>query len=151
MKDAVKIKFRTIVKKAFYDDETKKLTLNLEITSDLAENIEDALVHNGLEWSGDKYPIKETDGGLILKTSSMFAPAVKNMPSGFTYKDIGAGTELTAYLNLKEGEYRRKKYVSAYLSGVDVHSFEPAESYNPFEDDAFSTLDVAEAPVEESR
>lgn len=151
MKDAVKVKIRSTVKKAFYDEETKKLTLNLEITSYVAETIEDLLVHNGLEWSGDKYPIKETDDGLVLKTSSIFAPAVKNLPSGFTYKDVGAGTELTAYINLKEGEYRRKKYVSAYLSGMDVYRFEPSEAYNPFEDDEFSTLEDAEAPVEESR
>lgn len=154
MKEAVKIKLKTTVKKSFYDEETKKLSLNLLLSDEMAEKIEDEIIKKGLEWSGDKYPIKESGDGIILKASTVFPPASAHIPSGYTYSDIGAGTELTAYISLKEGEYRRKKYVSAYLSGVDVINFEPVDLYSPFDDESFSEIEDAEAkeaPVEESR
>lgn len=146
MDDKLKVMVHGTVCKAYTDTETKKEVICVEVDPDLADTVEDMLVEKGMVWSGDSMPIKtveDADGNemLCIKTSSKYNVPVKG-EDGVTVGDIGIGTDATLYIVIKQGRYGRKKYVSAYLTGVDIHDFVEREEYNPFRDSEFTDIRV---------
>lgn len=135
-----KVKVNGVVKSNFKDADTGKRTINAYITPKAMEVLETQITSLGMQWYGDKYPIKEeVDTGKPFITSrSSFDIPVKNLPKGCDIEDIGKGSKVVLYCNIKEGEYGRKPYVSAYLLGVDVVDFVEKEFYDVFSEDGFA-------------
>lgn len=136
-----KAKLKGTVIGNFRDDETKKVTMTFDILPETIDSLEDKFVSEGLEWSGDRYPIKtDKEGNAYFKASSNFPVQVQHLEKGYTFDDIGKGSEVTAYVSFKEGVYQRRKYVSAYLIGVDVHSLTVKEETECFDSDDFQEI-----------
>lgn len=136
-----KLKISTVIEKHYYSEDDDRHTFLLRLEGKQADKIENVIAESNMSFSGDSYPVKESDGKPVLKTSSKYAFPIKGLPSGYTIDDIGAGTELLAYITMKEGQYGRKKYVSAYITAMDIRRFVEKEETTPFEDDEYTTLD----------
>lgn len=136
-----KLKLSTVIEKHYYSEDGDRHTFLLRLEGKQADKIEDIITESNMSFSGDSYPVKELDGEAVLKTSSKYVFPIKGIPSGYSIDDIGAGTELNAYVTLKEGKYGRKKYVSAYITAMDIRRFVEKEETTPFEDDEYTTLD----------
>lgn len=140
-----KIKIGGVVKSNFKDADTGKRTINLYITPSTANLLEDKITEMGMEWYADRYPIKEeTDtGNLYVATRSLYNIPVKNLPKGYTIEDIGRMSKVIIYCNIKEGESRRKGYVSAYILGIEVNELVEKELYDVFSEDSFEDAATA--------
>lgn len=136
-----KLKLSTVIEKHYYSEDDDRHTFLLRLEGKQADKIEDVIAESNMSFSGDSYPVKESDGKHVLKASSKYVFPIKGLPSGYTIDDIGAGTELFAYVTMKEGQYGRKKYVSAYITAMDIRRFVEKEETTPFEDDEYTTLD----------
>lgn len=136
-----KLKLSTVIEKHYYSDVDDRHTFLLRLDGKLAEQIEDLIVESNMSFSGDSYPVKEFDDKPVLKTSSKYVFPIKGLPSGYKIDDIGTGTELFAYVTLKEGQYGRKKYVSAYMTAMDIRRFVEKEETTPFEDEEYTAID----------
>lgn len=136
-----KLKLSTVIKRHYYTKEDDRHTFLLQLEGKKADCIENIIVEANMSFSGDSYPIKESDGETVLKASSKYVFPIKGLPSGYSIDDIGSGTELIAYVTLKEGQYGRKKYVSAYMTAMDIRRFVEKEETTPFEDDEYTILD----------
>lgn len=136
-----KLKLSTVIEKHYYSEDDDRHTFLLRLEGKQADRIEDVIAESNMTFSGDSYPVKEWDGKPILKTSSKYVFPIKGLPSGYKIDDIGSGTELFAYVTLKEGQYGRKKYVSAYVTAMDIRRFVEKEETTPFEDEEYTTLD----------
>lgn len=136
----VKVKVSGIVKSNFKDADSGKRTVNLYITPSTAEFLEENIIQQGMEWHGDRFPIKEEPdtGWIYLASRSSFEIPVKHLAQGWELEDIGKGSKVTLYCNIKEGEYRHKKYVSAYILGIDVVELVEKEMYDVFSEDGFT-------------
>lgn len=131
-----KIKLRGHILAHYVNEETKHRQINLESTPERNEGIIDYLTSCGFDWSGESCPAKVNDKDVcFIKTTSQYSIEIKGIPSGYTIDDIGPESDVTLYVKLKEGQYRKKKYVSAYLIGIEVHDFKERTIYNPFTDD----------------
>lgn len=140
-KKNTKLKISTAVEKHYYTEEDDRHIFLFRISEDVANKIENIISEAGMTFSGDSYPVKETDGTPFLKATSKYVFPIKGLPSGYSVDDIGTGTEAVVYLNMKEGQYGRKKYVSAYISALDIRRFCEKESVTPFEDEEYNNLD----------
>lgn len=136
-----KLKLSTVIEKHYYSDDDDRHTFLLRLDGKQAEQIEDLIAESNMSFSGDSYPVKEFDDKPVLKTSSKYLFPIKGLPSGYKIDDIGTGTELFAYLALKEGQYGRKKYVSAYITAMDIRQFVEKEETTPFEDEEYTSID----------
>lgn len=117
------LKLKGTVSKSFYDTENKKLTLGISITDKTADQVESILKANSLEYQGENWPVKQLDDGrLIYQASSRFMPELSGINED-DYSSIGIGSEVTLYTRLKAGRAMRKKYVAAYITGIQVHHF----------------------------
>lgn len=139
-KAAVKLSLRGQVKTNYKNEEGDR-SISIWITPEQENWISDQVTANGLEWSGDRYPCKvdEEKNMPYFKSHSRFEVPLKGLDKGYTIDDIGKESDITILVQLKEGSYRGKKYVSAYLSGIQIHTLEQAVEYNPF-DDEFATM-----------
>lgn len=140
-KKNAKLKILTTVERHYYTEEDDRHVFLFRISEDVAKKIENIISEAGMTFSGDSYPVKETDDAPFLKASSKYVFPIKGLPSGYTVDDIGTGTEAVVYLNMKEGQYGRKKYVSAYVSALDIRRFCEKESVTPFEDEEYNSID----------
>lgn len=140
-KKSAKVKISTVVGKHYYADDKNRHIFMFRLSENNADKIENIISEAGMSYTGDSYPIKETDDGVFLKASSKYDFPVKGMPPGYCINDIGSGTELVVYINMKEGQYGRKKYISAYISALDVRRFCEKESVTPFEDEEYNNID----------
>ena len=140
-KKNAKIKISTAVEKHYYTEEDDRHIFLFRISENVANMIENIISEAGMTFSGDSYPVKETDGTPFLKASSKYVFPIKGLPSGYSVEDIGTGTEAVVYINMKEGRYGRKKYVSAYVSALDIRRFCEKESVTPFEDEEYNSID----------
>lgn len=136
-----KLKLSTVIEKHYYSEDGDRHTFLLRLEGKQADKIEEIITESNMSFSGDSYPVKELDGEAVLKTSSKYVFPIKGLPSGYSIDDIGSGTELNAYVTMKEGKYGRKKYVSAYITAMDIRRFVEKEETTPFEDDEYTTLD----------
>ena len=136
-----KLKLSTVIEKHYYSEDDERHTFLLRLEGKQADKIEDVIAESNMSFSGDSYPVKELDGEPVLKTSSKYNFPIKGIPSGYSIDDIGTGTELFVYVTLKEGQYGRKKYVSAYIAAMDIRRFVEKEETTPFEDEEYMTLD----------
>lgn len=138
--ESLKIKVKGVVRNHFTDNE--KRSIGIWLTPEQVEACENVFANNNYEWHGDSYPIKfdEKTDRPYFKTESKFAVGCEGMPNGYEIDDLGKDSEITAFVILKEGVYKRKKYLSAYLSGIQVHVFEERVDYNPFEDSDFTDI-----------
>lgn len=136
----VKVKVSGTVKSNFKDADSGKRSVNLYITPQTAEFLEEQIVQCGMEWHGDRFPVKEETetGRIYLASRSSFDIPVKHLAQGWELEDIGKGSKVTLYCNIKEGEYRHKKYVSAYILGIDVVELVEKEMYDVFSEDGFT-------------
>ncbi len=137
----VKLKLSTVIEKHYYSEDDDRHTFLLRLEGKQTDKIEDIIAESNMSFSGDSYPVKESDCGVVLKTSTKYVFPIKGLPSGYSIDDIGTGTELFAYVSLKEGQYGRKKYVSAYITAMDIRRFVEKEETTPFEDEEYTTLD----------
>lgn len=157
MSETLKIKVRGIVKGNYVNvnDKTgnEDRQINIIINERFIDMFEAKLDEKGYEWSGDNYPIKvDNDTDLpYLKLHSQFSIKTKNLPSGFTIADLGAGSDITAYVNVKNGKYGRRQYVSAYISALECHKFIEMEEYDAFQDSEFESLDDNDMNVVEGQ
>lgn len=137
MANTIKTKITGTVKTSFYDKENHKMSIGIGISPEFADWFTNYLQEHGMEWSGENYPVKEQeDGSLIFKTSTSFIPDLLGIAEE-DFHVLGAGSEVTVYVQCKEGKYGRKKYVTGYLVGLDVHHFVEYVKREVFEDDEF--------------
>lgn len=108
---------------AFYDEIKEKLSLGIELDGETAEKISDVIDDAGLVYHGENFPIKQLDDGrLVFKASSRFMPELEGITPE-AYQSIGVGSEVTIYCKLKSGTALRKKYVAAYIVGIQMIKF----------------------------
>lgn len=139
--EKVKLKFTGTVVKNYLDQTDGKRSIFLEPKNPATiEKIEEIITKSGWEFSGDNYPVKETDDGkYVVKTSSKYDVKVEN--EDCSIEELGAGSEIVAYVILKEGVYKRRtKYVSAYLVAIKLLKFVELDEFNPFTDEEFADL-----------
>lgn len=136
------------VRNVFCKDE--EMTLTLFITPEEEEFVVKTCKEAGFECIGDSFPVKVDEDMNVpyIKCKSNFAFSCAGLPAGYSIYDIGEGSVVDVYLILKNGQFRRIKYVSAYISGVEVKSFNEREEYNPFTDSEFKSM--AAASIEDS-
>lgn len=134
------------VRNVFCKDE--EMTLTLFITPEEEEFVVKTCRDAGFECIGDSFPVKVDDDMNVpyIKCKSNFAFTCAGLPAGYSIYDIGEGSVVDIYLILKNGQFRRMKYVAAYISGIEVKSFNEREEYNPFTDSEFQSLDSAALP-----
>lgn len=137
----VKITLSTVIEKHYYSKDDDRHTFLLRLEGKQADKIEEIIAESNMSFSGYSYPIKESGGANVLKTSSKYVFPIKGLPSGYSIDDIGSGTELVAYVTLREGQYGRTKYVSAYMGAMDIRRFVEKEETTPFEDNEYTALD----------
>lgn len=129
-----KVKFDGTISANFYEVESAKRVIYVDVDGKTADFIESLITSAGMVWDGESMPIKQReDGTVYVKMSSKFSTHTP----GYDIKEIGKGSVVTAYCVIKPGAYKRKRYVSAFLSGLDVKTFEPLIEYNPFEDEEY--------------
>lgn len=123
MKAQNTIKLRGVVGKSFYDKENNKVSLGIIINQTQADAIDRLIDTWNLEYQGENYPIKQLeDGNVVFTASSRFTPELKGITDE-DYCAIGLGSEVTMITVVKSGRAMRKKYVAAYITGLEVHKF----------------------------
>lgn len=92
------------------------------------------------DYSGyESTPIKiAKDGSYKFKAHSNFNIDVydNNDESELAFNEIGKDSKVSIFATLKDGEFKRKKYVTAYLKSVNILDYKEYVKYNPFEDDS---------------
>lgn len=141
VKESIKLMVRGKIRTNYKNEEGDR-NISIWITPEQENWISDQVVSKGLEWAGDRYPCKVDEELNLpyLKTHSRFEFPLKGADKGYTVDDIGKDSDITLLVQIKEGVYRGKKYVSAYISGITVHTLEQAVEYNPFEDGNFVSM-----------
>lgn len=147
----IKVKFTASISKVFQQTDDGRTVYSLMPNDESVIRKLDQLIEDrGLVYRGDNYPIKETeDGDRYIKASTKYEFPVKNLPRGCTISDIGVGTQAEVSLVIKEGSYGKTKYVSAYMSGMNIYHFEAYEVSDPFGDD-FESLSDTDIPFGDS-
>lgn len=140
--DRIKVKVKGTVSANFRDAETGKTVIYIDVTPKAADTLETLATSKGLEWDNENFPVKYRDDDTVyVKASTKYEVKIDDPDIELT--DIGKGSVITAYLVIKEGTYgKRKRYVSAFLTGVEIHEFVQLEEYNPFTDDEFASTDL---------
>lgn len=142
MTDGIKLVFKGTVRKNYLDGDSKKRTMSFYVTPKVAESLEDVITKNGFRFSGENYPIKQDDNGEVyIKTSSSFPVTTRGLPKGCDIEDVGADSVVSVRVNIKEGLYKKSRYISAYLLGLEIKDMVMKESYDCFDDDEFASLD----------
>lgn len=132
--ERIKVKFNGTVKANFKDADSGKRVLYIGVSAETAQRIEDRITSAGFEWDGNNFPVKANeDDEPYVKVSTKF----DTYCSDYELDEIGKESEVCAYIVIKPGKYGRKRYVSAFVTGIDVQTFVRLEEYNPFEDDEF--------------
>lgn len=138
-KESIKLKLECKVLSHYVDDEGKRV-FKLEPIKECAITYLVDLIGD-MEYTGNNFPVKEDEeGNELIKCSSAFNIACRNLPSGYEVDEIGAGSVGVFYFNIKSGSYKRSHYVSAYVSGIDLSHFEERIEYNPFTDEEFTEI-----------
>lgn len=142
MSETLKLTVTGEVAQAFYDEKEMKMSLGIAVTPYYAEAMTEFLQQCGFIWSGENYPIKELeDGRLVFKTSTSYTPDLRGINEE-QFPLLGVNSKITAYVKLKSGTFGKKRYVAAYLVGVDVHDyvefiktevFDSGDFENPFD------------------
>lgn len=124
-------------------DDKDKLQVLLEIDNSKVDKL--CTVVPGFD-SYDFVPVKtgsadneRTKDKIFFKASSKYDVKIYDERGEETedidITELGAGSDVTLFVNIKESEYKRKKGLVAYLSQIKVNEFVEKTAYNPFESD----------------
>jgi len=84
-------------------------------------------------------PIKVSkDGKYQFKAHSNFDIDVYDggTESEILFGEIGKDSKVSVFATIKDGEFKRKKYITAYLKSVNILDYKEYVKYNPFEDES---------------
>lgn len=115
------------------------LEINDEKISKLNSLIKDFDSYNftPVKMGSDENP--RTKGKIFFKASSIYDVPVYdengNETDGYDLTEMGQGSDVTLFVNIKETKYKGKKGLVAYLSKIRVNDFIEREPFNPFEND----------------
>lgn len=84
-----------------------------------------------------KTGVEEKKGHLYFKAHTQFDITVYNKDNilidDIDINDIGKGSAVSISVIIKEGKYKDKKYISAYLKSIKIHDLQEPVPYCPFE------------------
>lgn len=142
MKEQIKVSGKV----AFIGQQDAQNVITISLTDAQVEKIQ-SLIPNFDEF--ESTPIKEVTDKKTGEISHVFKAHTgfevniyetsKNggcvLSDEITFDDIGRDSRVSIYVTMKDTQYKRKEYVTAYLKDIFVIDFVPYEKYNAFEDD----------------
>ena len=129
------IKAHGIVKLAIKREDSGDQTILIEVTPEEVERIKKLAEIDDKCDNPIKFGTEEDDGKLFFKAHTKYDVDIyenAEITEEVAFTDIGCGSEVELAVTVKDGNYKGKKYQSAYLKAVNILNFVQAEEYNPF-------------------